>query len=847
MKVKLSTVALFATANNLVRGNETLGELEDTFARVASCIGEKNVSLESSCIVTNFLSLAVEDEEFDLDICAPPSIEKSIQLLDKAGQKCADIGDEDNSFGDISPFDAVLLFDGCWKDFCEDFTGNVKDTIDEGITKAKESILEIASKCDNVDIRLDNCVVSTSLELIFEALPGTLGVALEGGNSFLENENMMNEICQLPEIDLAALTNLTDQALEMCVTNGYEVSQDDALQVENTIKSLYSCVATFCKNPIENIIENVDELIDEGKAVVQGFVTETLNKCGGDSEKLIPQDSCVISTSIEWILQSFLEPMDYGDDTENGNRRSLSYYDSIIANQVCGAVLSMIDPSMFVELVESAAYYCESEGKLTGAELTNVQDALSKYFGTCLPSQCIEAVQDGISAVKNLAVEEISSCTGVPLSLDSCVVSSSMDFFLMGALSGLSGSEEPISAEMEPAKRRMMDNFEQDGVLNSAEICGLAPMNGESILAIVNGGKGMCPAQDEDVSGYDDVLMAINSLFSDGSCLATFCEEVQMTVEDIVETVEDVMEAVNLEQTALDFVFECSDIKVDPNSCVEKAFVEETLKYYLNADDEVDFQYEVDYQPTGEARRVRGRRTRRARRHLALSSTKAPMAPGASTKSPGGSTKAPGGSTKAPGGSTKTPSSSSTKAPSGYSTKMPKYYSTKAPKNYSTKSPGNTSCPLDKPSETALLDVYQKAVDRCNAEGAITIPNGELVRVDSYVQKLVHGDTCYESLCSADAFLYMISKSAGKLGNVCDNLNASSKSGQMFMQMLCPITNESNNKESEPPSMSPSLSPQVETMAPTLKKEEDTSSSSYPTQRFGSTLAMLAAMLYVGA
>jgi hypothetical protein len=263
--------------------------------------------------------------------------------------------------------------------------------------------------------------------------------------------------------------------------------------------------------------------------------------------------------------------MDYGDDTENGNRRSLSYYDSIIANQVCGAVLSMIDPSMFVELVESAAYYCESEGKLTGAELTNVQDALSKYFGTCLPSQCIEAVQDGISAVKNLAVEEISSCTGVPLSLDSCVVSSSMDFFLMGALSGLSGSEEPISAEMEPAKRRMMDNFEQDGVLNSAEICGLAPMNGESILAIVNGGKGMCPAQDEDVSGYDDVLMAINSLFSDGSCLATFCEEVQMTVEDMVETVEDVMEAVNLEQTALDFVFQAGKT---PKSVHKKSWEE---------------------------------------------------------------------------------------------------------------------------------------------------------------------------------------------------------------------------------------------------------------------------------
>ena len=179
---------------------------------------------------------------------------------------------------------------------------------------------------------------------------------------------------------------------------------------------------------------------------------------------------------------------------------------------------------------------------------------------------------------------------------------------------------------------------------------------------------------------------------------------------------------------------------------------------------------------------------------------------------------------------------------------MPEYYSTKAPKNYSTKSPGNMSCPLEKPSEIALLDVYQKAVDRCNAEGAITIPNGELVRVDSFVEKLVHGDTCYESLCSADAFLYMLSKSAGKLGAVCDNLNASSKSGQMFMQMLCPeeLTNENKNKISEPPSMSPSLSPRVETTAPTLKKEEDTSSSSYPTQRLGSTLAMLAAMLYFG-
>jgi len=831
MKLKLSTFALFATANNLVRGDEPLGGLEGTFARVASCIGEKDVSLDTSCIVAKFLSLAVEDEEFDLDICAPPSIEKSVQLLDKAGKECDDFGNGENPFGGINPFDAVLLFDGCWKDFCEDFTGNVKDTIDEGITKAKESILEIALKCDNVDISLDNCVASTSLDLVFEAFAGTLGGEMEEGNRFLEsNIDMMNEICQLPEIAFGAVTEFTDQALEKCVANGYEDSQDDVLQVENTIKSLYSCVATFC----EDTIDTVDELIDEGKAAVQGFITETLNQCGGDSEKFIPQDSCVISTSIEWILQSILEPMGNVNETDNSNRRSLSYYDTAIANNVCGAVLSMVDPAMFMELVAGAAYYCDVEG-----ELTDVQDAISKYFGTCLPSQCIEAVQDGISAVKNLAVEEISSCTGVPLSLDSCVVSSSMDFFLMGALSG---SGEQPSAEMEPAQRRMMDNFEQDGVLNSAEICGLAPMNGESILAIVNGGKSMCLAQDEDVSGYDDMLMAINSLFSDGSCLATFCEEVQTPVEDIVETVEDIMEAVNLEQTALDFLFECSDIKVDPDSCVERAFVEETLQYYLNADDEVEYQPKVD------ARRARGRKVRKARRHLALPSTKAPNFQ--STKAPSGSTKTPSGSTKAPtSSSSKAPSGYSTKNPKYYSTKSPNYYSTKSPKNYSTKSPGNNICPLKIPSETALLDVYQKSVDRCNAEGAITIPNGELVRVDSFVEKLVHGDKCYESLCSEDAFLYILSKSVGKLGDVCDNLNASSESGQMFMQLLCPVkVKNENNNNSEPPSMSPSLSSRIETTAPTLKDEEDeTSSSSHPTQRFGSILAMLAAMLYFGA
>jgi hypothetical protein len=817
MRLNLSAFALFAATSSLVRGDDTGVRPSDSVTRFASCVGEQHVSLESSsCLISTFLSLTIEDEEFDPAICSPPSIERSIELFGDANRVCANLGNEESSFEDIVPFDAVLLFDGCWNDFCEDVTGTVKKTI---IEQAKSSFSQMVSQCNNVEISLDTCVASTSLNIIFEGIAESM-VEIGDGNRFLEENNLlMGEICNLPDIDDGAVMEITNQAVSICVESGNETSEEDALQVKDAIKSLFaenSCVETFCKDSLETVIEK----IDEGKSAVQGFVTDTLNQCYVDGEGPIPNDSCIMSTSIEWIFQSIIASMDYGYEAEKGNGRFLSYYDSLIANEVCGAVLSMIDPTIFMDIVESAAEYCHDDGK-PATEISDVTNAIEMYFGTCLPSQCIASVQGGISALKVMAVEEVSECTGVALSLDSCVVSSSMDLFLMGALSSFG---EPTSESTEPFKRRMMDDFEQNGVLNSAEICSLAPMNGESILAIVNGGRATCLENNQTVSDYDGILEAISSLFNDGSCLATLCKEVEETVGDMIQDVEDVITAVNLEQTALEYVFHCANIQVDPLSCVETAFMEETLTHYLNADDE------ADYQPKNDVRQVRvkkTKKTRKTRRHLSTS-----------TKSPGYDH---GYSTKSTSYSTKQPKNYSSKMPSGYySTKSPSgYYSTKSPKS-STKSPGvlQELCPIQRPHETALLDISQKAVNRCNAEGAMPIAPAEMVRLDSFVQKLLHAK-CFEKVCSDDGFIFILSKSFGKIGEICDHVSARSNQGQMFMESLCPITREYDEMRNQPTQAPSNVPSTLVSQAPS--EGGDSSASSYSKHAFVPFLAMLAA------
>lgn len=449
---------------------------------------------------------------------------------------------------------------------------------------------------------------------------------------------------------------------------------------------------------------------------VANQIADSVNACNG--KQVIPQDSCILSSVLDTGI-SLLMPVNNDNYYGYGNweRKLLGSQ----VEEVCKMTSYLKGPVS--GLLEHGAQSCQIE------DTTETVQAFDKYFDECLPSWC----EDTVDNLVKFAVEKLSQCTGVTLDHESCVVQTSLDLALEGILNSLNGDHD--NTYYNDSFRRILEA--SDPSTNTDGICGLDQFDTSSIAALVGYADDICTSNGHPLSGGEDIMQAIDTLFTKDSCLGTFCQGLETMAMDMMER----SESYDMGVLASDYLFSCTNVEMNPNSCLEATFANKIATFVNeNMGEESD---PVENTAIGR-RKNRRQLTRKERRRL-VSSTKAPS----STKVPS-STKAPGTSTKAP---------SSTKAP--YSSKAPS--STKAPS--SSKAPKSTKAPYyprDEyyQSQCALknldLDLYlEESLQEC--------PNVPSSERDAMIQKVeifkASGFRCIDHACSMETpFLLLFSK-----------------------------------------------------------------------------------------
>ena len=776
------------------------------FSQVSSC-AKMNLPLDS-CVMTQFLSFVAEREAHnfqldpDLGKCLPPvfEVDHIQELLMESNDTCKNYGKEmpDNDLkAHAEEIYNLLGNKECWGEFCKSIqfdmnvVGGYEEQLEQSLSEIKNSVVDSLSKCSGTELRKDSCVLSTSLDLLFLADASESGGNHDGyyygenpayaphrvlqGSSFITDA-----ICMLPPIDDTMIMQYVEDAKAMCLGTNQAATDDDVEEVKNAISALVgekSCVLPVCKDTIE-----------EGKMKVKTMIVDTVSGCTGADLNV---DSCVVSASLDMFMAGALDSLGSDGEEEYDEYEAYAYYrqdhesrralqGSNITDAIC--MLPPIDDCMIMQYIQRAQAMCLGTNQAaTDDDVEEVKNAISVLLGekSCILPICKDFVNGGKMKVKTTIVDAVSGCTGADLNVDSCVVSTSLDMFLVGALSALTGDSDhnqydnQMGAEGDNRVHRLLNAVERKGLV-ATELCEMPPVDIFAINSIVQNAQNFCMNIDGQDSVHADdaerAIAAITSLFSKDSCLSSMCQETLKPQHMYFKT------------EALEYILECAGVvNVDNESCLQTSFLEEIWKYEGSA------EAHTGDEGNHHRRVVRRMTSRRKNRSLGDASTKSPLestkAPAyyASSKAPSimASSKAPVrapsvvASSKAPVhapsrspsimASSKAPNvHASSKAPHAkYSTKLPKG-STKAPSYHShapspfTMPPHSTPrptpkkelpkiCPLHHFDQNTLNDLFHVAEGRCLEESF----EGRM-RASNLLETLSNAHHCWEKTCTGD-------------------------------------------------------------------------------------------------
>jgi hypothetical protein len=265
---------------------------EGIFSMVSSCTG---VFLPmESCLITNFLQNLSTKQRiiFDSIHCNFTTFtDGEIKLiLNDARKSCNDVNlsmKETTQLDFVtSQIEAVFRSDICLKAACKavnDLSKNIENVLENESIAIKSKMLEVMSDCNGDKLSMDDCVVSTALDLLFQRTtilnteivetsesddsPGKSLPAMEPHNYNLSsNGNDLSRsleefqrsdsfnssaICRvLPTMEEyhTILSKIVQDAELLCKQNGNDISGSEEMVA--AIKALFqdsSCLSTFCK------------------------------------------------------------------------------------------------------------------------------------------------------------------------------------------------------------------------------------------------------------------------------------------------------------------------------------------------------------------------------------------------------------------------------------------------------------------------------------------------------------------------------------------------------------------------------------------------------------------------
>ncbi len=636
--------------------------------------------------------------------------------------------------------------------------------------EAALNVFSDVSKCAEVELPLESCLVMTFLKLAMEK----------------DEVNFIPDTCGPPQITKLELEELMLEANSKCRSYGKDVGSYVLEDYTNQVNDLFgnnTCWGEFCEGIQNDLVGDMNEDLEEIENSIKQSIVDTVAGCTGSE---LSVHSCVVSTSLDLFLAGVIGPNGeyyssyYHSDQSENFHRALEGKGSI-ADAIC--VLPPIDDSIIMKIIDDAKEMCIATGQEASSdEVAEVKDVISALVGdsSCVLPMCKEPIEDGLATVKSIIVDTVAGCTGSELSVHSCVVSSFLDMMFIEMMGGNRDYNENDNIQ------RLLRVADTE---SPQELCSLPQLENEDITRMVRNAEQVCiqAGKNEDENNdADDIIEVIQRFFNGDSCLSSICEE---TLNIGIEA----FQSYNLKNVALGYIFDCAGIEIDSSSCLQNSLLEEILHHDRNMGHEEE-------ESNMHRRVVRARRVKTRNHKL----NRFLNAPTASTKSPTTSTKAPIAlSSKAPAASTKAPIGVSSKAPSRSSTMAPindersptrapspqydEWASTKTPSISSTKAPNYISssskaptyassskapspsrapshqhnqsfCPVHHFDQATLYTLVNRAEDRCLQKGVTESAEARMKAIEM-MKSLSKAKSCWDATCSEDSWLTIASTS----------------------------------------------------------------------------------------
>lgn len=254
------------------------------FDVLSSCIGV--VIPFESCLTTNFLQnlLATQRISFDFDHCTFPTFAdgEMKMILSDAIKSCNHKNNDIVTTGvDFITTNLEVIFrnDICLKAACKEvkgFSKKIESAMKEEYMAVKNKFLEVTSDCSGEKFSINDCAVSSALDLLFQGTTffNTDMIETQEGNEtrFLKKNPSSNghkrksleeykksgsinhrELCSIFPLEKKAILKIV-QGAELVCKHQNDKDITGIADIRSTIKAMFqnnSCLSTFCTGGLE--------------------------------------------------------------------------------------------------------------------------------------------------------------------------------------------------------------------------------------------------------------------------------------------------------------------------------------------------------------------------------------------------------------------------------------------------------------------------------------------------------------------------------------------------------------------------------------------------------------------
>lgn len=404
----------------------------------------------------------------------------------------------------------------------------------------------LTNSCD-LDINFESCLMKTFIPLY----SGQIGqVELDW------------ESCTPPNLLESDLVSVFEQSRTICLETGTDIEADI---IESHISSLMlafsseGCLVQACKDSKEML--SMDPTTSELVSDVKTILFDTIGTCSGIQ---IDPETCLADFAINQILSGEMS----GSEGLLARRiLSKSVRDPSLPHDesfLCRA--PMIDEDIINDIIEVGNSICGYSNE----DADTLAQALNTMFSAegCFMDLC-RSIESEANQIISLLFESVGQCSGVMFDPNSCIVSTSLEMLLFGPEGG---------GEGEHARRLLEHHFDfktlVHGVLEDAKsICYPPDINMELVSQIVEGASTICSANGEDTENDDiqNVILTIESLFSEQSCWTSLCTDVIGDAQTALDKIIDVPEL------AVEQILSCTNVEINFDSCIEREMYDELV------------------------------------------------------------------------------------------------------------------------------------------------------------------------------------------------------------------------------------------------------------------------------